>query len=106
VVVGNGKRFALVAREVTMNYRMQLSPISGTRQMVADVHRSEASDSRPANLDDAKFVRSWLVYDSDLDLNRTRGRMNWNMVLGVALAAVVSAGVWIGAGLILERLWK
>ena len=86
-----------------MNYRMQLSPISGTRQMVADVRRSEAPDSRP---DDTKFVRSWLVYDSDLDLNRTQGRMNWNMVLGVALAAAVSAGVWIGAGLILERLWK
>ena len=89
-----------------MNYRMQLSPMSGIRPTPADVHQSDSPEAPPANLDDAKFVRSWLVYDSDLDLNRTPGHMNWNVLLGLVLAAAVSAGAWFAAGLIIERLWK
>jgi hypothetical protein len=94
----------MVLEVLMMNYRMQLSPMSGIRAMAADVHQGDAPDVSPANWDDARFVRSWLVYDSDLDVTRTRGHINWNMVLGVALAALVSAGVWIGAGLIIQRL--
>ena len=89
-----------------MNYRMQLSQISGIRQPSANVHGSEPPKPPPANWDDAKFVRSWLVYDSDLECSRTPGHVNWSMVLGIALAAAVSVGFWIGAGLIIARVWK
>jgi len=89
-----------------MNYRMQLSPISGVRPVAADVYRSESTETPPANLDDAKFVRSWLVYDSDLDLDCPPGHVNWSMVLGLVVAAVVSASFWLGAGVMMARLWK
>ena len=77
-----------------MNYRMQFSPMSGTHQ------------SRLASWEDAKFFRSWLVYDSDLEATRTRGRVNWNMVLGVALATGISACFWAGVGLMIAWVWK
>jgi len=89
-----------------MNYRMQLSPISGIRPPGANVYRSESPETSRANLDDAKFVRSWLVYDSDLDLNCPPGHVNWSMVLGLVVAAVVSASFWLGAGVMIARLWK
>ncbi len=89
-----------------MNYRMQLSPISGVRPLAPDVYRSESPETPPANLDDARFVRSWLVYDSDLDLDCPPGHVNWSMVLGLVVAAVVSASFWLGAGVMIARLWK
>jgi hypothetical protein len=89
-----------------MNYRMQLSPISGVRPLAADVYRNESPETLPANLDDAKFMRSWLVYDSDVDLDCPAGRVNWSMVLGLVVAAVVSASFWLGAGVMMARLWK
>jgi hypothetical protein len=81
-----------------MNYKMQLSPISGTR----DSHSRLPFTSR----EDARFFRSWLVYDSDLDATRSRGRLNWNMVVGVGLMAVVSAGGWYGFASLLRYLVK
>ncbi len=89
-----------------MNYRTQLSPISGARPLAPDVYRSESTETSPAKLDDAKFMRSWLVYDSDLDLDCPPGHVNWSMVLGLVVAAVVSASFWLGAGVMLARLWK
>lgn len=85
-----------------MDYRMQPSPMSGT----PGVHLNESLNPSPVNREEAKFLRSWLVYDSDLDLNRTGGPMNWNMVLGLVVAAAVSAGLWVGAGLMIGRFWK
>jgi hypothetical protein len=88
-----------------MNYRMQLSPISGIRPST-DVYGSQPPETPPANLDDAKFVRSWLVYDSDLDVDCPPGHVNWSMVLGLVVAAVVSGGFWIVAGVMIARYWK
>jgi hypothetical protein len=80
-----------------MNYKMQPSPMSG----------AHASHFLPlANREDAKFFRSWLVYDSDLDATRTRGRLNWNMVASLALMAVISAGGWFGIGMLARYLVK
>jgi hypothetical protein len=77
-----------------MNYRMQFSPMSSTHQ------------TRLATWEDIKFFRSWLVYDSDLEATRTRGRVNWNMVGGFVLVAVISAGGWFGISLIARHLLK
>jgi hypothetical protein len=62
--------------------------------------------TRPVSLEDTKFFRSWLVYDSDLETNRTRGRINWNLIVGAALMLAVSAGGWAGVAWLVSRLWK
>ena len=59
-----------------------------------------------ADLEDMKFLRSWLVYDSDIQIGLARGRLDWNVIAGIALAAGISASVWAGVGLIIARAWK
>jgi hypothetical protein len=88
-----------------MNYRLQLSPISGTRQTGVGVHPGKPSGTLPENPEDARFFRSWLVYDSDLE-SGTQACINWNTVLGITLAITVSVGFWVGAALMIARLWK
>jgi len=46
-----------------------------------------------------------MVYDSDLEGQNTHG-IRWNMILGLALAVIVSATIWLGVGLMIERAWK
>jgi hypothetical protein len=75
-----------------MNYRLQLSPIC-TR----DSQPSESWDVPPLNWEDMKVFRSWLVYDSDVDPDRSRG-IDWNAVMGLAVAVTVSATFWTGLG--------
>jgi hypothetical protein len=48
-----------------------------------------------------------LVYDSDLEPVRGGSGVNWNMVLGLALAAVVSVSFWVGVGrIMMASFWK
>jgi len=89
-----------------MNYRLQLSPISGTHESQLDVPSSELSENPLKNWQDATFFRSWLVYDSDFGSGRTERRGKWNKVLGLALAVVVSTAFWLGVGLTIARAWK
>jgi hypothetical protein len=74
-----------------MNDRLQLFPTS-------DVHQS--------GLQDASFVRSWIVYECGNEFAGTSSRLNWNAVLGLALAFGVSASFWAGAGFLIARLWR
>jgi len=60
----------------------------------------------PVNPEDTRVFRSWLFYDSDFELNRTRGRVNWNVIAGVALMMAVSAAGWGGVALLVSRFWK
>jgi hypothetical protein len=89
-----------------MSYKSQLFPLSSTCETPLRQRISQAWGSSPSNLEDTRFLRSWLVYDSELETGRTRGRVNWNMVLGLVLAATVSAGFWTGVGLMIARVWK
>jgi hypothetical protein len=57
-------------------------------------------------LEDARFFRSWLVYDSELEANRTHGYFNWNVLLGLATATLVNATGWAGALVVLKRLLR
>jgi hypothetical protein len=79
-----------------MNYKMQLSSVSGT----SETGLRMSLESR----EETKFFRSWLVYDSDLDATRSRGRINWNMVAGMALMVLVSAAGWYGIALLIRHL--
>ena len=89
-----------------MNYRLQLSPVSGTHESQLDLPSSELSEDPVSNWEDAMFFRSWLVYYSDLESGCTERRGKWNRVLGLAVAVVVSAAFWLGVGLTIARAWK
>jgi len=89
-----------------MNHRLQLSPISGTRESQLDLPPRERWEGPVANSQDANVFRSWLVYESDVETVRSAGRVNWNTVLGLALAVVVSVSFWVGVGIIVARIWK
>jgi hypothetical protein len=56
--------------------------------------------------EDARFFRSWFVYDFNLKTIRPSGRVNWNLIAGLGLASAVSAGFWVGMGLMIVRFWK
>jgi hypothetical protein len=88
-----------------MNYRLQLSPISGVRESQIEFPFAEAVnlESQPAKWQDAEFLRSWLVYDSE-GAEGNRRTYNWNALLGLSLAVSVSVACWIGLGITLARL--
>ena len=88
-----------------MSYRI-LSPISGA-------HRSNVRPpfggglATPLTSWEARLFRSWFVYDPNPDLleeERPRRRLNWNRIGGLALAAGVSAGGWLGVAMLLRYL--
>jgi hypothetical protein len=87
-----------------MNYRLQLSPISGVRESQIEFPFAESLnlESQAAQWQDAEFLRSWLVYDSQCAENG----LNWNAVLGLGLAVGVSIACWMGLGMMLTRLLK
>jgi hypothetical protein len=61
------------------------------------------------NLNEVKFFRTWLVFDScdsDWAPRPAQRRANWNLIGGVALMALVSAGGWAGIALLIARLWR
>ncbi len=59
-------------------------------------HLTWLSSTQPAT----KFLRSWLVYDSSLEADKTGDSTNWNIILGLSLAVGLSAGFWVAVGLI------
>ena len=77
---------------------LQLSPVSSTRQSQAFAVDGQSPLSR--NWDDAKFFRLCLAYDSRIK----SVRMNWNKVLGLGMATVVSLTLWLGLGFVIARL--
>jgi hypothetical protein len=95
----------------TMSYKSQLFPLSSTcetplRRLISGSWGSSPANLRDMNLQDMKFQRSWLVYDSDIQTGHAAGRATRNMVLGLALAMAVSATFWAGAGLLIAHVWK
>ena len=88
-----------------MSYKSQLtSPSAGKATRHLPVQGSWGS--LPANLQEVKFLRSWLVYDSDFPRRYVPGRVNWNLVLGLAAVVTVSATFWAGVGLMIAHVWK
>jgi hypothetical protein len=54
----------------------------------------------PNDVFGTKLLRSWLVYDSSLEADKTEDSTNWNIILGLSLAVGLSAGFWVAVGLI------
>jgi len=71
-----------------MNRQPQPSLMSGVRN-----HTTSHS------ADDVEFVHISLIYDS----RDGRRRTNWNAILGIGLATLVSASFWAGVGLLIAR---
>jgi hypothetical protein len=90
-----------------MNYRLQFSPIFGTQQPeqqpALDLPLRKRWESPAAKWENAEVFRSWLVYDSDLEAERSKGHFNWNAVLGLALATAVSVTFWVGVVLMVAN---
>jgi hypothetical protein len=89
-----------------MSYKSQLFPLSSTGETTLHRPIGHSRGSSPPNLQEMKFFRSWLVYESDLETIPTRGRVKWNMVLGLTLATAISASFWACVGLVIAHLWK
>jgi hypothetical protein len=94
-----------------MSYKSRSFPRSSSsetplRWRIGDTWGSSPVNLPDADLQDMKFLRSWLVYDSDLRIGVARGRFDWNLIAGVALAIGISASFWAGIGLIIARVWK
>lgn len=85
-----------------MNYR--LSPISGSRESQIELRSREGRQGTKTNWEDAKFFRSWLVYDCNLELQHVG--INWNVVLGLGAAVILSVSFWVAAGVMIARLWQ
>lgn len=85
--------------------KLQPSPLSSTRG--TPLHQPIGPwGSPPANLDEVKFYRTWLVFDSECDPRLGKSRMNWNLIGGVALTILVSVSGWAGIAWCVARLWK
>ena len=87
-----------------MNYRVQLSPISGLRGLQSSLPQNEKLPIDPLDLEEAKILRSWMVYDPDFEAV-CLPRRNRGSLLGLALAMFIGAGFWTAAGLLIARLW-
>jgi len=85
-----------------MNYRLQLSPNLPKPQshLGFDLRRSKT------RWENARFFRSWLVYDSDFESSRSSGSLNWNVIAGLLVTATVSACGWYGISLLLRHFLK
>ena len=59
----------------------------------------------PANLQGIRLVNPWIDYDSRVRTGLAH-RLNWNKVLGLAFATALSASIWTGIVLVVERIWR
>jgi hypothetical protein len=89
-----------------MSYRLsQLSPQTSPRGSNLRVVVASPYGVPPANLGNVQFWRSWLELDSEIE-PRPKSRVNWNAVLGLAVAAGISLGFWMGVTLLILQIWK
>lgn len=89
-----------------MSHRLQLSGLSTSTKMHTGLTFAGRWGRPLADWEDVKFFRSWLVYDSDLESNRSRGRFNWNLLAGLAATAVVSIGGWSGIAMLVRHFLR
>jgi hypothetical protein len=84
-----------------MAYRSQLFLSSSYQRMSI----GPSWGSSTANLQDLQ-LSSWLGYDSSVRPGLAPGRVKWNTVLGLGLATAVSASIWAGIVMAVERIWN
>jgi hypothetical protein len=92
--------------EVQRMQLRQLSPLSVGHLSQLRASFDEWRAGLPECSEDVNLFRSWFLYDSGLELLGVAPRTNWNAVMGIVLASVVSAGFWTGLGLTVVQLYK
>jgi hypothetical protein len=101
-----GKPSAFESRRCLMSYKvMQLSPLS-TRSTQVKILIQGPWSAPLAQSADARFLRSWMVYDSGIGGGpdaATTG-FNWNALLGLVVVVGVSGSFWAGVGITLSHL--
>ena len=86
-----------------MSYKLQPFPMSDAHDALP---LQDWRRALPANWEDARFFRSWLVYDTRVRPGLELPRINWYKLLGLTLATAISGGVWAGIVLMISHLWK
>ena len=87
-----------------MSYKeMQLSPLS-TRSTQVKILIEGPWSAPLAQSADARFLRSWMVYDSGFGGGTDATTSGFNALLGLVVIVGVSASFWAGVGLTLSHL--
>ncbi len=86
-------------------FKAQLFPLSSTVSSRSLPIEGSWNQAGP-NSEDSKFLRGWLVYDSEEQENQLCARSARRLALGLILAVGISASFWVGLGLVLARVLK
>jgi hypothetical protein len=89
-----------------MSSKAKLFPLSSTGEVSRGLPLRSSWGKLLGDSKDIDFLRSWIVYDSAAPSDSEPARSNWNLVLGLAVAVVISASFWTGIGLVVTRAWK
>jgi hypothetical protein len=82
------------------------SPLSVGRLSQLSAAFGEWPAASSENLADVNLFRSWFLYDSGLRFTASERRTNWNAVMGIGLATIISAGFWTGIGIVVAQFCK
>jgi hypothetical protein len=85
-----------------MSYKSQMFASSSTCEIPLRRMIGQPWGSSPAESQNMKFLRSWLVYDSEIQASLAPRPT----VLGLGVAIAASACLWAGVGLMIARIWK
>jgi hypothetical protein len=89
-----------------MPNKVQPLPQAGTGRATMKFGVRSPWSATSGALRDARFLRTWFEYDSEMQEARPQKGINWSVILGMAVVITVSAGFWTGVGLLTARLWK
>jgi hypothetical protein len=89
-----------------MSYKSQLYPLSSTFETPLHRRVIDSWSALPADFEEMNFLRSWLVYDCELQVGEVLRRNRGNMAFGLGLALAISASFWTGFALLIEQLLK
>ena len=93
-----------------MSYKKRLIPLwtgnLAQRRPVARFDGFSTAAFSDTGIRDVRVLRSWLVYNSILQAEFAPRRLNWNAVMGLGLATLVSASIWAVVAVALIQIWK
>jgi len=88
-----------------MSYQStQLSPHASTHEFDTAGAFEDRWSYTIEKFADARFWRSWMELDLDIDEAAAHARINWHAVLGLVLVTGISVGFWAGVGLIVAHI--
>jgi len=85
-----------------MSYKSRLF-LSSSRQLMAI---TPSWGSSAASFQDLKLLSPWIEYDSSVRPGLASRRLKWNAVLGIGLPTAISASIWTGIVVAVERIFR